>query len=294
MKEKLILILKKQKETGIDFNKRLETISSTIELEKLLTEYEEWNKNNCEILDKAYVHKQLYRMYSGVKYLGNVHTNNNVFQANRDKILHCLPVQLGHLNTAIAHTQDIRNTDLLPFDEQLTIIKEKPTKILSMKKLFISHASEDKEKIKPLIDLIEGIGVSENQIFYSSLPAFGVSLGENIFDRLKKELEGEVFALFILSPNFYKSPVCLCEMGAVWIKSNKQIPILIPPFEFDDVKGVFPNSLGFKINDKFQLNSLKIELEKYFDLTPKHLTRWEEKREKYISEINNLIITDNS
>ena len=107
-----------------------------------------------------------------------------------------------------------------------------------MGKLFISHSSEDKDKIKPLIDLIENIGVPHNQIFFSSHPAYGVDLGQNIFERLKTELEDNVFALFILSENFYKSPVCLCEMGAVWIKSNKQIPILIPPFGFKDVQGV--------------------------------------------------------
>lgn len=158
----------------------------------------------------------------------------------------------------------------------------------SEKKLFISHASKDASKIKPLIDLLENIGVKHNQIFYSSSPAYGVTLGENIFDRLKKELNDNVLALFILSENFYASPVCLCEMGAVWIKSNKQIPILIPPFDFGDVKGVFTNSLGFKIDDKAQLSSFKIEIEKYFSLTPIHPARWEEKRDEYLSKINEI------
>jgi len=78
-------------------------------------------------------------------------------------------------------------------------------------------------------------------------------------------------------------------MGAVWIKSNKQIPILIPPFGFNDIQGVFPNSLGFKINDKDQLNSFKGILENYFNLTPIHISRWEEKRDEYISKINGLL-----
>jgi hypothetical protein len=166
---------------------------------------------------------------------------------------------------------------------------ESKSKNKNMSKLFISHSSKDGDKINPLIDLIENIGVAHNQIFYSSHPAYGVDLGQNIFDRLKTELEDKVFALFILSDNFYKSPVCLCEMGAVWIKSNKQIPILIPPFGFKEVQGVFSNSLGFKINDKDQLNSFKGELETYFNLTPIHLSRWEEKRDAYLSKINDLL-----
>jgi hypothetical protein len=78
-------------------------------------------------------------------------------------------------------------------------------------------------------------------------------------------------------------------MGAVWVKSNKQIPILIPPFDFNAVQGVFPNSLGFKMNDKNQLNNFKGELESYFKLTPIHITRWEEKRDEYITKINELL-----
>lgn len=159
----------------------------------------------------------------------------------------------------------------------------------SNSKLFISHSSVDKETIKPLIDLLEDIGVPHNQIFFSSHPAYGVLQGEDIFLRLKKELQSNVFALFLLSENFYKSPVCLCEMGAVWIKSNKQIPILIPPFDFKDIKGVFPNSLGFKINDKDELNSFKGNIEEYFNLTPIHMSRWEEKRNEFLEKISELL-----
>lgn len=167
--------------------------------------------------------------------------------------------------------------------EDKTIMKQ------NEKKVFISHSSKDNEQIKPLIDLIENIGVPHSQIFYSSHPAYGVGLGEDIFTRLKTELEDNVFALFMLSDNFYKSPVCLCEMGAIWIKSNKQIPILIPPFSFSSIQGVFPNSLGFHMNDKNQLNNFKSELESYFKLTPIHISRWEEKRDEYLLKVNNLL-----
>ncbi len=164
--------------------------------------------------------------------------------------------------------------------------QKNPSKNTTMKKIFISHAFVDHDKIAPLIDLITDIGVPHGQIFFSSSAASGVGLGENIFDRLKKELNEDVLALFLLSENFYKSAVSLCEMGAVWIKSGKQIPILIPPFDFADVKGVFPNSLGFKLNDKDQLNSFKQELETIFNLPPLHFSRWEAKRDEYLNKVN--------
>lgn len=290
MKDKLIKILERQVEFGNNFSLKIESVSNINELDDFLIEYDKWNGVNTYILDKAYVPRQLFQMYSGASnYLGNISVDKNSFQGKRDKVLYCLPRQLGHLRTAINLTRDIRNTELLPIEDPLTIVDKQTIKISNMNKLFISHSSKDDQKIKPFIDLIEDIGVPHTSIFYSSHPAYGVGLGENIFTRLKTELEGDVFALFMLSDNFYNSPVCLCEMGAVWIKSNKQIPILIPPFDFSSVQGVFSGSLGFKLDDKKQLNNFKSELESCFKLTPINFTRWEEKRDEYLSKIELLL-----
>lgn len=290
MKDKLIKILEHQKKIGDKFLLQIEGVSNSRELDTFLADYDNWTTVTTNILNKAYVHKQLFITFSAAsEYTDNVHVDQDPFKAKRDRVLYCLPRQLGHLKTAIAHTQTLQNIALLPFDDQLTTIELPQNKIQNMSKLFISHSSQDDPKIKPFIDLIEDIGVPHKQIFYSSHPAYGVGLGENIFARLKTELEGNVFALFMLSENFYKSPVCLCEMGAVWIKSSKQIPILIPPFDYDSIQGVFLNSLGFKLDDKKQLNNFKTELETYFNLTPIHITRWEEKRDKYLSDLANLI-----
>jgi hypothetical protein len=290
MKDKIITILERQLEAGNNFSHELESVSNLDELDDFIVDYDKWNEVNKYVLDKAYVPRQLFQMYSGASnYLGNVYFDKNSFQGKRDKVLYCLPKQLGHLRTAINLTRDIHNTDLLPIDDPLKTVETQNIKTPNMNKLFISHSSKDDAKIKPFIDLIEGIGVPHTSIFYSSHPAYGAGLGENIFTRLKTELEGDVFALFMLSENFYNSPVCLCEMGAVWIKSNKQIPILIPPFDFNSVQGVFPGSLGFKLDDKKQLNNFKSELESYFKLTPINFTRWEEKRDEYLSKIEVLL-----
>jgi formylglycine-generating enzyme required for sulfatase activity len=158
-----------------------------------------------------------------------------------------------------------------------------------MKKIFISHSSLDSPIVGDLIDLIESIGINDNQIFCSSFEGYGIELGENFLERLKTELNEEIIAFFILTQNFYKSPISLCEMGAVWIKSNKHIPILIPPFEFKDIKGVFPVSQGMKINDKSKLNTLKETLENDFSLPSLRTSIWEKKRDKFLNDINSYI-----
>lgn len=170
------------------------------------------------------------------------------------------------------------------FEDEKGMISTKPTN--TMKKIFISHSFLDRDKVEELIDLIESIGIKPSQIFCSSFPGYGVELGEDFLERLKKELNEDVLVFFILTQNFYNSPICLCEMGATWIKTNKSIPILIPPFSFKDVKGVFPVKHGMEINDKYNLNLLKDNLENYFSLTPLNATNWERKRDKFLSDIN--------
>jgi hypothetical protein len=160
-------------------------------------------------------------------------------------------------------------------------------------KIFISHSSLDKKMVEELIELLELIGLKSAQIFCSSFEGYGIEFGENFLERIKEELNSNVLVLFILSNNFYASPVSLCEMGATWIKTNKHIPILIPPFEFDDIKGVIPFTHGFKINNTQGINQFKTQIEGFFNLSelkndPSH---WERKRNKIIERMNIQIQT---
>jgi hypothetical protein len=161
-----------------------------------------------------------------------------------------------------------------------------------MRKIFISHASADKVIVGKLIDILEAAGVSSDRIFCSSYAGYGMALGENFLERLKIELNNDILVLFVLTKNFYDSPICLCEMGAAWIKTSEHIPILIPPFEFKDVRGVFPLSQGMKINDLHGLNSLKVKLEELFNIKANsNPSIWERKRESILEQLNKLIVS---
>ena len=268
MKEKLKGLITQQIDSGISFQTRIQKIGNTIDLDILITDYNLWNENNKLILEKGFVQsfQQFFRMYSGIDYLSNMNIQKDSFEYKRDNILNCLPKQIAQLRTVLAYLEQASTTILLPINEQEIINSNKKTKN-SMKKIFISHSSLDSNYVGELINLIEGIGITHNQIFCSSFEGYGVELGEDFLDRLKKELDEDILVFFILTQNFYNSPISLCEMGATWIKTNKHIPILIPPFDFKDVKGVFPVTNGMKINDKNKLNSLKETLENDFSLT---------------------------
>lgn len=160
-----------------------------------------------------------------------------------------------------------------------------------MKKIFISHSSLDSKYVEKIIDLLETIGVPSEKIFCSSFEGYGVKLGKDFLAYLKDELDNDILVIFILSNNFYSSVICLCEMGATWIKTNDHIPILIPPFEYSDIKGVIPTTHGMKIDEKERYNSLKEIIEKNFNISPINNSVWERKRDNHLKQIKQLVET---
>ncbi|HFU75112.1 MAG TPA: toll/interleukin-1 receptor domain-containing protein, partial [Arcobacter sp.] len=102
-------------------------------------------------------------------------------------------------------------------------------KMVTNNRIFISHASADLPIVEEIIELLESIGLTSTQIFCTSFEGYGIGLGDDFLKTLKDELEGNTLVVFILSKSFYKSPICLCEMGAAWVLSKSHIPILIPP-----------------------------------------------------------------
>lgn len=157
------------------------------------------------------------------------------------------------------------------------------------KKIFISHSSIDIDIVEKVIDTLEAIGVPSGQIFCSSFEGYGIKLGSDFLDTIKNELNSDVLVLFILSSNFYSSVISLCEMGATWVKTNEHIPILIPPFNYEDIKGTIPTTHGMKINEKAKLNLLKEKVENFMELNPINFSAWERKRDNILKEITLIL-----
>lgn len=136
------------------------------------------------------------------------------------------------------------------------------------KKLFISHSSKDYEIIKKFVDLLMKIGFNDGNLFCSSVSGVDIPLGNgDIYDYLKEQfLNHDLFVVYCLSENYYKSPACLNEMGATWVKNLKYQSILLPEFKFEDIKGaVNSNQISFTINDHIKLiefiDNLVVEFE---------------------------------
>ena len=182
------------------------------------------------------------------------------------------------------------------YSEEITAVKKAREEITMQQKspkIFISHSSSDKDYVSKLIDLLEGIGLNEKHIFCSSIAGYGIPLDQDIYDYLKLQFETHnLHIIFVLSQNYYKSIACMNEMGAAWILQNKYSTILLPEFEFQEIKGAInPRQIGLKLDNdltdiKEKLGQLKDCMLNEFGLPKVSDIRWEQKRDIFISSIS--------
>lgn len=134
-------------------------------------------------------------------------------------------------------------------------------------KIFISHSSKNANYGNALVNLLTGVGVDGDKIIFTSNSAYGIPLGQNIFEWLKNRISEKPYVLYLLSPEYYKSVACLNEMGAAWVIENKHRMIFTPDFKLDSYEfqngAIDPRTLGFYINDFDKLiafiDSLRLE-----------------------------------
>lgn len=137
-------------------------------------------------------------------------------------------------------------------------------------KVFISHSSEDKNLIDDFVDKVLRLscGLNTTDIIYTSRQTTGVELGDNIPEYIKSNLQTCSLVLFMISPNYCKSEVCLNEMGAAWALNKKTISILLPGVSFNSLGWLTSLDKAIKIDDPEGLDKLASTLcRKNLDIT---------------------------
>ena len=162
-------------------------------------------------------------------------------------------------------------------------------------KVFISHSTKDSEYVKTFVNLLEDIGLSEDEIVCSSISGYGIPLGEDIYDWLSSQFqEFNLHVIFMLSNNYYQSVACLNEMGAAWVLKQKYDSVLLPNFDFVQIKGAInPNKIGIKLDSNadelnHRLNELKDNLIEEFSLRAISATKWERHRNEFVEIISKI------
>jgi hypothetical protein len=199
-------------------------------------------------------------------------------EKKHEQVLFYLQQELDKLPKSVS-TFDVQNTSSMTAANT------------EINKIFISHSSKDASIVEEVIDLLEVAGVEPSQIFCSSFEGYSIELGQDFLQRIKDELNSNILVLFIITANFYASPVSLCEMGAAWVRTSKHIPIVVPPLSYEDIKGVIPNTHALIINDPLRWNTLKEQLERWLSIkNTAPASVWERKRNKAIQAINQKIV----
>lgn len=163
-------------------------------------------------------------------------------------------------------------------------------------KIFISHRSSDKKCGDAIVKLFKNLGLRNEQIIYTSHPLYKIPNGENICDYLKENISQKIFCLFILSDEYFKSAVCLNEMGAFWVTQSDYQCSFVPKFDFDNYS--FKNcvidsgKIGFRYVDESMSNTSLIQFKnsiiEKFGLPKPTDDEWEYMFSEYKDEISKI------
>ena len=157
--------------------------------------------------------------------------------------------------------------------------------------IFISHASVDKKFIDAFVDLLQtGIGLNHDQVFCTSLEGLGIPKGKDFIKFLHDKIQEPFLVIMVVTPSYYESPFCLCELGAAWAMSHSSFPIICPPIEYSDLEGVLQNKQAGKIDNPTDLDSLRDRIIEGGNIkNPSPTSRWNVKRDQFLRKIKKLI-----
>lgn len=170
--------------------------------------------------------------------------------------------------------------------------RKKESKMTKSPKIFISHSSKDKDYVAKIVALLDDMGLDDTQVFCSSMPGYDIPIDKDIVDYLRELFqEYNLHVIIIHSSNYYNSVISMNEMGAAWALRNKCTSILLPNFDFSEMKGVVNGStISIKLDNpetelKDKLNQLYEQLVQEFNLRKKKDVIWEQKRDSFIKAI---------
>ena len=163
-----------------------------------------------------------------------------------------------------------------------------------MPKVFVSHASADKEFVDHFVDTILriGLGLNGESIFYSSERDTGISSGKDAIATVRKQVGKATLVIAIITPIYQTRPICIAELGAAWGRTNAKrfFPLLAPGFERARLDGVIPYALAGKIGDPATLDELSDRIESFMGpLASK--TQWGVGKQKWLSRVTSAADT---
>lgn len=184
---------------------------------------------------------------------------------------------------------------LVAMDEVVKYMYDHFDEIYKAPKIFISHATTDKPIVEKFVFMLKQMGVKQDQLFCSSVAGHGIPQGTgDLYDFIRNKMSNNnLFFIMMLSQNYYNSPVCLNEMGAAWVQQNAYQSILLPGFQYSEIKGaVNPRAMCFSLADQenrnYALTELKDRIIAHLGMDDISHISWERNRDKFIEEVDHI------
>ncbi|PWH81228.1 toll/interleukin-1 receptor domain-containing protein [Brumimicrobium oceani] len=179
--------------------------------------------------------------------------------------------------------------DYLHLDITKEELSDKKQESNTHMKIFISHSSKNSDYGNALVELLTGVGVHGDNIIFTSNDAYGIPIGQNIFNWLKSRISEKPHVLYLLSPQYYSSVACLNEMGAAWVVENEHTMIFTPDFDLSSYEfqncALDPREIGFHINNQDRLTAFLEGLKGSFTISTNPVVINQKVRE-FIDKIN--------
>lgn len=159
-----------------------------------------------------------------------------------------------------------------------------------MRKIFISHSSNDKDLIDLFVDyiLVKGLEIKSSSVFYSSGEGMGVKSGDDFVDSIKDNLQNSDVTIMFISESYKESEICLNEMGAAWVLSKKVYPFIIEPLSFPQVGVLHRNNHISVISNKSSIDDFRDVIKERLGLETVATARWNSAVNKFLDGIIKL------
>jgi hypothetical protein len=158
------------------------------------------------------------------------------------------------------------------------------------KKVFISHASEDKQIVSLFVDqiLCAGSGVNIEDVIYTSRDDSGVVNGNDIPSCIKDGIKQAAIFFMMVSEKYRNSEVCLNEMGAAWMLDDlpKKI-LLMPGSSFNKIGWLMSLKKGTELSDSSGLDALHDQIIDILSTRIQTAT-WNRCKEVFLNKLNEL------
>ena len=224
--------------------KDYESLASEPNQRDAIEAYHAWHETSCIVFSRYF--DSACKEYANFAYINNS-GNGFVLYNNYQSIRKDFCVLIDKLERGDLDKIQPSNT------EQISQLQPS-----SKKRIFISHASKDKELIGTFVDSIFllGMGVDSEIIAYTSREDTGVPPGKSIPQFIQDNIACADVVLLMISDNYKESEVCLNEMGAAWALNKYIIQILLPNTSFDRLGWLCSLEKALKIDNLESLDSL--------------------------------------